>query len=113
MNRGVTATVMQSDGNLVSYAGTTPMWDSATGGNPGAYLALQDDGFLYIYAFSGTVIKTWPARTLTGVSTSSSPSPPMSPPPLVAPPQGTRWHTRHLSAWDTGQDELCLQSVAC
>jgi hypothetical protein len=35
---------MQGDGNLVLYASSgAPLWHSQTGGNPGAWLAVQDD----------------------------------------------------------------------
>jgi hypothetical protein len=40
---------MQSDGNLVLYAPTGYLWASNTYGNPGAYLAFQNDGNLVIY----------------------------------------------------------------
>lgn len=42
--------VMQSDGNLVLYAGSTALWASGTDENPNAYLALQNDGNLVIYS---------------------------------------------------------------
>jgi hypothetical protein len=58
VNRGVATTSMQSDGNLVSYAGPTPVWASQTHGNPGAFLVLGDDGSLTIFASGGSVIKT-------------------------------------------------------
>ncbi|PNH04677.1 Mannose-specific lectin [Tetrabaena socialis] len=49
-NRGVDRTIMQSDGNLVSYtASGQPVWSSGTHGNVGAYLILQNDGNLVIY----------------------------------------------------------------
>jgi len=46
--------IMQLDGNLVLYSGSTPLWHSGTAGNPGAYLNVQDDGNLVVYS-SGDV----------------------------------------------------------
>lgn len=41
---------MQTDGNLVLYAPyETALWSSVTGGHPGAYLAVQNDGNLVVY----------------------------------------------------------------
>jgi hypothetical protein len=41
---------MQDDGNLVlRNSAMQPLWQSHTGGHPGAYLALQNDGNLVIY----------------------------------------------------------------
>jgi surface antigen len=51
--------IMQTDGNLVEYElGADglwhPLWDSQTGGNPGAHLAVQGgDGNLVIYSSTG------------------------------------------------------------
>ncbi len=51
---------MQLDGNLVVYNGSgIPVWQSGTGGNPGAYLSLDWDGNLVIYAPNGTPL-WWP-----------------------------------------------------
>jgi hypothetical protein len=46
----VNQVAMQSDGNLVAYAGTVAKWDSGTNGNSGAFLRMQDDGNLVIYS---------------------------------------------------------------
>jgi hypothetical protein len=45
-----------SDGNLVVYGPTGPVWDSATYPNPGAFLVMQNDGNLVIYRSNGTPI---------------------------------------------------------
>lgn len=46
-----TQCVMQGDGNLVLYAaGGRPVWASNTAGNPSAFLVLQDDENVVIYA---------------------------------------------------------------
>ena len=48
-NRGNIA-IMQDDGNFVLYdQDNEPVWASNTGGNPGAYLAVQDDGNVVVY----------------------------------------------------------------
>lgn len=41
---------MQSDGNLVVYAGGGALWQSGSAGNPGASVTLQSDGNLVVYA---------------------------------------------------------------
>jgi hypothetical protein len=41
--------VMQGDGNLVLYAGSKALWASSTYGHPGAYFAVQDDGNIVVY----------------------------------------------------------------
>jgi hypothetical protein len=46
-----TVLIMQSDGNMVLYGSTGPLWASNTSGNPGAFLAVQDDGNLVIYQY--------------------------------------------------------------
>ena len=47
---------MQTDGNFVVYHNGTPLWHAGTYNNPGAYLALQNDGNLKIYTTRGTPI---------------------------------------------------------
>ncbi|MGW0196080.1 hypothetical protein [Nonomuraea sp. NPDC003201] len=39
----------QTDGNLVLYRGSTPLWSSQTGDSPGAFAAMQEDGNLVVY----------------------------------------------------------------
>lgn len=47
---GIRGLYMQPDGNLVIYNSSgQPVWNSETGGHPGAFLALQPDGNLVIY----------------------------------------------------------------
>ncbi|MNZ35251.1 D-mannose binding lectin [compost metagenome] len=43
-NRGANQAVMQGDGNFVIYANGTPIWNTKTGGNPGAYAQVKEDG---------------------------------------------------------------------
>lgn len=44
-----THAIMQTDGNFVEYAGSTPIWDSQTGGRAaGAQLTIHDNGELDI-----------------------------------------------------------------
>ncbi len=54
--------VMQSDGNLVVYKDGRPLWDSNTDGNPVAFLAVQDDGNVVIYAPTGRAV--WSTNTV-------------------------------------------------
>lgn len=45
---------MQGDGNFVQYNGSNqPLWHTSTGGNYGAYLAVQNDGNLVVYNSMG------------------------------------------------------------
>ena len=51
--------VMEHGGNLVIFSNQNPsniLWQSGTGGNPGAYLELESNGSLYIKNKSGTTI---------------------------------------------------------
>lgn len=41
--------VMQGDGNLVQYHGSSPTWASNTGGHPGAHAVMQGDGNFVVY----------------------------------------------------------------
>jgi hypothetical protein len=53
------AVVMQGDGNLVEYdAARKAVWASATQGNPGAWLAVQDDCNVVIYSTDGRVLRS-------------------------------------------------------
>ena len=48
---------MQSDGNLVVYHGSQPLWDSQTSNNPGAWAVLQStDGNLVVYSAAGKAL---------------------------------------------------------
>ncbi len=40
--------IMQTDGNLVVYLGSTALWNTHTGGNTGAYVSLADDANLIV-----------------------------------------------------------------
>ena len=51
----------QRGGNLVVYSRGKAIWDSRTGGHPGAHLVLQRDRNLVIYTRAGTVL--WQARS--------------------------------------------------
>lgn len=62
--------IMQGDGNFVLYDGTVAgpytignaLWSSQTWGNPGAWLALQNDGNLVVYpAYGGAAL--WASNT--------------------------------------------------
>jgi len=53
---------MQTDGNLVVYHGSQPLWDSQTSNNPNAYVILQPtDGNLVVYSQAGRAL--WSAYT--------------------------------------------------
>ncbi|MCC9306082.1 hypothetical protein LN042_02990 [Kitasatospora sp. RB6PN24] len=54
VNSGTTVADAQTDGNFVVYSGSTALWNSRTGGNPGAYPCFQPDGNLVVYRPSGT-----------------------------------------------------------
>jgi hypothetical protein len=49
---------MQTDGNLVEYKGSAPVWATGTGGHPGNDLAMQPDGNLVLYSGSSAVWQT-------------------------------------------------------
>ena len=59
-----TRLVMQTDGNLVLYAGTRALWNSRTQGNPGAVFHQQVDGNLVVYSTGGKALwnsgSRWP-----------------------------------------------------
>ncbi len=50
ISRGGDKLIMQTDGNLVNYAGTNPVWSSGSQGHPGATFVVQDDGNLVVYS---------------------------------------------------------------
>jgi hypothetical protein len=50
--------ILQADGNLVLYQGSTPLWASGTGGQHAARAAMQYDGNLVIYSASGQPLWT-------------------------------------------------------
>jgi uncharacterized protein YkwD len=54
-------TYMQGDGNLVEYGNGRALWASNTSGNPGAFLAMQNDGNLVVY--SRTSAPLWSSHT--------------------------------------------------
>src|SRR5664280_623820 len=66
--------VMQGDGNLVLYNSLNqPQWASNTSGNPGAALTLGDNGVLSVQSVSGTPL--WiPPPSVTSVSPASGPT---------------------------------------
>ena len=51
--------VLQHDGNLVIFDSGTPIWNSGTHGNFGAYITIDDNGWLNIHDKSGNVVKRW------------------------------------------------------
>lgn len=55
------AFIMQTDGNLVEYNGTTAIWASGTWGHPGAYCSMQADGNLVVYSSTGGAL--WASGT--------------------------------------------------
>jgi methionine-rich copper-binding protein CopC len=69
--KGVTEMLMQGDGNLVLYDGTTAVWASNTGGNPGAYLDVQNIGNVVIYSGTTPIWTAQPTTLLPGQFISS------------------------------------------
>jgi len=53
--------IMQADGNLVLYMGSSALWSSGTAGNTGAYATFQNDGNLVVYRSTGTL--AWSSNT--------------------------------------------------
>ncbi|MBF0436373.1 MAG: hypothetical protein HQL77_13490 [Magnetococcales bacterium] len=58
--KGGDRVVMQPDGNLVMYKGTTALWDTNTNGKTGAVLGLGSDGNLVVVQNGATV---WASNT--------------------------------------------------
>lgn len=48
--------ILQSDGNLVLYEGTTALWASNTVGSGAALATMQDDGNFVVYTSGGTAV---------------------------------------------------------
>ncbi|MGW0433684.1 LamG-like jellyroll fold domain-containing protein [Micromonospora sp. NPDC003197] len=65
-NAGNYQLLMQSDGNLVLSQAGFPIWDTGTGGNPGAYLRFQEDGNLVLYRNDDTPL--WSTGTSNGTA---------------------------------------------
>lgn len=69
-NRGANQAVMQHDGNFVIYANDTPIWNTGTQGNPGAYAQVKEDGSFSVaidkpvWARFGFTPYTKPKRTV-------------------------------------------------
>lgn len=61
VNTAISQCVMQSDGNLVIYRNSEAIWASNTVGNAGAYLQVQDDRNVVIYAANGQAL--WATNT--------------------------------------------------
>ena len=55
--------VMQGDGNLVEYGGTTAYWSTATDGHPGAVAVFQADGNLVVYSSQTNGAVLWSTGT--------------------------------------------------
>ncbi len=66
---GADRVVMQGDGNLVLYAGAKAIWSSKTNGQGKSRLVVQTDGNLVIYKVSGG--HTWASGTQGKISTSA------------------------------------------
>lgn len=60
INTGVVL-AMQADGNLVAYSSSQAVWNSGTYGHPGAFTKMQDDGNLVVYGTDGTPL--WNSHT--------------------------------------------------
>jgi len=76
--------VMQSDGNLVLYSnGNAPLWHTATHGNYGAYLLIQDGAFMY--TASGSLLKALGGNSIPVPSSTPVPTPIPTPTPSSTP----------------------------
>jgi uncharacterized protein (UPF0333 family) len=62
-NDGSYKLVMQGDGNLVEYGGTTAYWSSVTSGHPGAVAVFQADGNLVVYSSKTNGSVLWSTGT--------------------------------------------------
>ena len=60
--------VLQRDGNLVVYRGTTPLWSTRTHNNPGAFLVSQFDGNFVLYSAAGKPLWNTGSRWVNGSS---------------------------------------------
>jgi hypothetical protein len=89
--------VMQADGNLVVYRGSSAAWNSQTEGNAGAYLTLQNDANLVVYQ-GATPLRD----RLTGLLGGGSG-------PTAAETAAVNWATGQLGS--TGWNNLCLSFV--
>jgi hypothetical protein len=109
-NRPTKHTIMQSDGNLVSYdTSGRPIWASGTDRRGGTYVILQDDGNLVMYAPGGRAI--WASNTVSSCN-KSAPSPNPAPAdnpdlnlnivydPSITPTQRA-WFTKAILNWDS------------
>ncbi len=54
---GRSSLVLQADGNLVLYFGSTPLWSSNTPAGQSMFLAMQGDGNLVLY--SPSLVPVW------------------------------------------------------
>jgi hypothetical protein len=61
LNHAGAYAIMQDDGNLVEYQGSTPLWSTKSYGHAGAHVSVQNDGNLVVYAHNGTPL--WSSGT--------------------------------------------------
>ena len=76
--------IMQSDGNLVLYnSGNAPLWHTATHGNYGAYLLIQNGANMY--TTSGSLLKALGGSSIPVPSSTPVPTPVPTPTPTPIP----------------------------
>ena len=95
-----TRLVMQTDGNLVLYAGNAPYFQTGTYGNPGARAVLQDDRNLVVYSPANKPL--WSAGTVCNRIWNSD--------ARIGDPMATEFKAGHYMQSANGRYKLIMQA---